>query len=440
MSAPLKFELDRRQGVINIGYGAGSSPSFTNLTVTSTLTVGGSVHGANGSAGNPSFAFNSNQNTGIYRIGPDNIGVTANGAKVLDIATTGLTVTGALGASSLTSPAGIDLTLAGGSSGASLVLGQGTAASATVTTTGASQFAVGTSLYRGNKAQIFAGNNTPASSGTTQNGGLRLASLATGSGGYVLDVGVSDSSAYAWLQVSNSGNLAPAFGKPIALNPIDSNVLIGGTTDISGTGGLKIFGTTAGSSGAGALVVTGGLSAGGASYFGGAVTVGGGTVTVGTTTNGKLNLYESFSSPGAAGIDIQHVTGTSGNTFYATFQYAAGVLGSITQFSTTGVLYNTASDYRLKDITGPLTNSGAFIDSLKPKTGTWKADGSKFVGFLAHEFAEVCPSAVTGEKDAVDAEGKPVYQAMQASAPEVMANLVAEIQSLRKRLAALEAK
>jgi hypothetical protein len=40
----------------------------------------------------------------------------------------------------------------------------------------------------------------------------------------------------------------------------------------------------------------------------------------------------------------------------------------------------------------------------------------------------------------VDADGKPVYQAMQASTSEVIADLVAEIQDLRKRLAALEAK
>ena len=38
----------------------------------------------------------------------------------------------------------------------------------------------------------------------------------------------------------------------------------------------------------------------------------------------------------------------------------------------------------------------------------------------------------------VDANGNPVYQAMQASTSEVIADLVAEIQSLRKRLAALE--
>jgi hypothetical protein len=77
---------------------------------------------------------------------------------------------------------------------------------------------------------------------------------------------------------------------------------------------------------------------------------------------------------------------------------------------------------------------------VKPKVGTWKVDGSKFVGFLAHEFAEVSPSSVSGEKDAVDADGNPKYQAMQASSSEVIANLVAELQSVRARLAALEAK
>jgi hypothetical protein len=40
----------------------------------------------------------------------------------------------------------------------------------------------------------------------------------------------------------------------------------------------------------------------------------------------------------------------------------------------------------------------------------------------------------------VDAEGKPVHQSMQASASEVIADLVAELQSLRKRVAELESK
>ena len=36
----------------------------------------------------------------------------------------------------------------------------------------------------------------------------------------------------------------------------------------------------------------------------------------------------------------------------------------------------------------------------------------------------------------MDADGNPVYQAMQASTAEVIADLVAEIQSLRQRLSA----
>jgi len=40
--------------------------------------------------------------------------------------------------------------------------------------------------------------------------------------------------------------------------------------------------------------------------------------------------------------------------------------------------------------------------------------------------------------DAVDSDGKPVHQTMQAGTAEVIANLVAELQSVRARLAVLE--
>ena len=126
---------------------------------------------------------------------------------------------------------------------------------------------------------------------------------------------------------------------------------------------------------------------------------------------------------------------TNGGTFYhASFGENGTQRGSITSNGTVTV-YNTTSDYRLKNNQAPLTGSGAFIDALQPKTWTWAQDGAKGVGFIAHEFAEVSPSSVTGAKDAIDAEGNPVHQVMQASSAEVIANLVAEIQSLRKRLA-----
>ena len=255
MSAPLKFELDRRQGVINIGYGAGSSPSFTNLTVTSTLTVGGSVHGANGSVGNPSFAFLSDQNTGLYRIGLNNIGVAANGSKVLDIATTGLTVTGALGASSLTAPASTDLTLAGGSSGASLVLGQGTG------------YAVATSTDTGTSGEQIALVASATTSGTPTAGyGPSLRFFRKGNDG-----GAAGSAASV-RAVAIAGTGGSQYNSNLTL----AARLAGNMVDVltaKGDGTVSISSTTAGSSGAGALVVAGGLATGAASYFGGAVTV-----------------------------------------------------------------------------------------------------------------------------------------------------------------------
>ena len=87
-----------------------------------------------------------------------------------------------------------------------------------------------------------------------------------------------------------------------------------------------------------------------------------------------------------------------------------------------------------------MSGSGARIDALEPIEYTWNSNGQRTRGFLAHKFQEVYADSVTGTKDAVDADGKPVYQGMQASSTEVIADLVAEIQSLRKRLTALESK
>jgi hypothetical protein len=101
--------------------------------------------------------------------------------------------------------------------------------------------------------------------------------------------------------------------------------------------------------------------------------------------------------------------------------------------TTTITSYNTSSDYRLKDIDGPIANSGAYIDALKPVQGSWKADGSRFIGLLAHEAQEVSETQIaTGEKDGEQ------MQAMDYSAPEIIANLIAELQSLRARVAQLE--
>jgi hypothetical protein len=173
-----------------------------------------------------------------------------------------------------------------------------------------------------------------------------------------------------------------------------------------------------------------------------------GNLLVGTTSNPTANRTLGFSAnSGGNGIDILQVANTtdwainstSGNVinFYSDNGSALVYAGSI---NVNGALtaYTSVSDYRLKTVIGPVANAGQRIDALQPVDYTWNADGSRTRGFLAHQFQEVYAASVTGTKDAVDAEGKPVYQQMQASTSEVIADLVAEIQSLRARVLALE--
>jgi hypothetical protein len=151
-----------------------------------------------------------------------------------------------------------------------------------------------------------------------------------------------------------------------------------------------------------------------------------GNLLVGTTSSsGRLTvrLDSTTASP-------QYIVNAAATGTFIKFEGNGSVLGSIT-FNGSNTAYNTSSDYRLKNITGPITNSGAYIDSLNPVEGTWKADGSVFVGLIAHEAQEASRTPVaTGVKDGAE------MQAMDYSNAELIANLIAELQSVRKRLAA----
>jgi hypothetical protein len=134
------------------------------------------------------------------------------------------------------------------------------------------------------------------------------------------------------------------------------------------------------------------------------------------------------------------ITNSSNNVSAKAIQFLgwnASETGSVTT-NVNATSYNTSSDYRLKENIQDVSGSGAFIDALQPRKWNWKADGSAGTGFLAHELQAVSPSSVTGEKDAVDAEGRPIYQAVEYGSAEVIAMLVAEVKSLRARVAQLE--
>ena len=154
-------------------------------------------------------------------------------------------------------------------------------------------------------------------------------------------------------------------------------------------------------------------------------------VGVASTVNSS-KMFMQFN--GGRGFGINDAGGGAGSQV-VWFQSAGTQVGSIST-STSATSYNTSSDRRLKSNIADLTNSGTVIDSLKPRAFTWIFDNSADAGFIADELQTVLPKAVSGQPNAIDAEGNPVYQMIDASQPELIAYLVAEIQSLRARLKA----
>jgi hypothetical protein len=154
--------------------------------------------------------------------------------------------------------------------------------------------------------------------------------------------------------------------------------------------------------------------------------------------SGNAAMSVQVSANGNAGVNFKNVSSTT--------------VGQIVVNAAT-TAYNTSSDYRLKNTIAPMTGALAKVQALKPVTYKWNIDDEAGEGFIAHELAEVCPHAVTGEKDAIetytDEDGNEQtrlkYQGIDTSF--LVATLTAAIQeqqalitALTARITALEAK
>jgi hypothetical protein len=159
----------------------------------------------------------------------------------------------------------------------------------------------------------------------------------------------------------------------------------------------------------------------------------GGALLVGATsqiTSGLFCVAANLNSLNT--VVLQNlVTQGSGQNFVYFVNSSGDGAGAITHNGTTSVAYTTSSDYRLKNTIIPMTGALAKVALLKPCTYKWNADGSDGQGFIAHELAEVVPDCVSGEKDAVDAEGKPQYQGIDTSF--LVATLTAALQELNAK-------
>jgi len=155
------------------------------------------------------------------------------------------------------------------------------------------------------------------------------------------------------------------------------------------------------------------------------------------TTDGP-SLYVS----NQATVPIFVNRNTEGTVFAVRYQSVAK--GGI-DVTTTSVVFNTSSDYRLKENIVELDNAIDRVKQLKPKRFNFIQEPSIVVdGFMAHEAQEVVPESVTGAKDQIDDNGEPVYQGIDHSklVPLLTAALqeaIGKIETLTSRVEALEA-
>ena len=328
-------------------------------------------------------------------------------------AITASTTLGVTGATTLSSTLSLGGTVSGGGNQINnVVIGTTTPLAGAFTTLSARGALAATAI---STSTFFMENTTAGKYISIKFGG----SVQDGYFGY-LDAATSSSRRFEWWDTNASKIMSLTGDGKLTV----TDTLAGGT---SGTGY-----SFSGSAPATSLTLdsSGNLLVGTASNKGVGITVESGSNTLWTTctASGQSALVVQNSNGGAVNL-VAFQTGSGTGTNVGSIYYSSGL-----------TVYATTSDYRLKNVIGKVTGFGARIDALEPVEYEWKTSGERTRGFLAHQFQEVYAGSVSGTKDAVDADGKPKYQAMQASTSEVIADLVAELQSLRSRVAQLESK
>ena len=170
-----------------------------------------------------------------------------------------------------------------------------------------------------------------------------------------------------------------------------------------------------------------------------------GNLALGTTDNqARLKIYGHLQSYNA--LMIQNGTNNTGGLFISFRKYDNVTIGSVSHSgSGSSVAFNTTSDYRLKENVSYDFDATSRLKQLKPARFNWIADKDNTLqdGFLAHEVSSIVPEAITGDKDAVDADGNIDPQGIDQSKlvpllTKALQEQQATIEALTARITTLE--
>ena len=406
--------------------GKATTDTLTNKTLTSPTITGGALNGTLGATTPSSIAattgtFSSTLGvTGVATLGNGAIlGTPASGTVTNLTGTASININGTVGA---TTPSTVAATTIVGSGSA--IFGNTSTPSTSV---GGIQinnpFSVGASIFSqaaatGNRWIDFMGSSTTVCSLTNNSG---VFSIAASSSGAEINVSGTQRGLFSSTGLAITGTLSSTTGANFATS--SGNVGVGTASpavklDVAGTinsTGLAVTGT---------MSATADVKAAVYGYFGSAG-VAPSASNPGFAFSNPLNVSAANWSAGTATTSLTLVNVYNGN----------GVVGTVVT-NGTATAWNTSSDARLKTNLRDITNSSVIIDALKPRRFDWLTFTKEKddYGFVAQEAYEVYPKMVTVGGD------DPAEKPWGMDASKLIPVLVAELQSLRKRLAVLEAK
>jgi len=260
---------------------------------------------------------------------------------------------------------------------------------------------------------------------------------ADGTSGQPLQTNGSGTLSFANLAIANGGTGATSF---------TANQIHYGS--FSQSAGLTFDGTnfaTTGTATAAKLIPTGTSVTGNGMYLPATNALGFSTAGVEAMridSSGRLLVGSTSSSIGGVNVALAldattantgyglGINGNASNTQVARFAYAGTAVGSIVVSGST-TTYNVASDQRLKENIVDAPDFGSVIDAMQVRSFDWITDQThQRAGFVAQEIINVASEAVYQPIDP--------KEMMAVDYSKLVPMLVKEIQSLRKRLTALE--